>query len=1130
MLAAVAGTLLCIVLISFFEPVRSTCFTSSACTGCGGKIFDCCLGSVVEKQSAVQYAGYIQSNGTLVVQAPGAGTFFVAQNGSVWTNRSLDGHQTPCWVFTIATMPQGQTTIYAVGVIDINDYPPVIVGLPTIVNMSATNKVGGINLCYPVTDMDAGTYGNVSTVQVVAGDSTNLFAVALNRASQPPQACIFNNASIDGRTVSWFNLTILAVDQGVPPLSSATWIVVQLTGVNYYAPVFLALQPLRPVPDNTPVGTVIQSFLATDNNTGPTGKIVYSIQSVVPQTSIFTINQTTGALVLFSPFVPATSISRYNVCVTATDSSPTFPLSSSVCTAIMVVLGTPPSVTLLSSSSLCPVSIAENVPNAQVTRLYYSTNDMVQGNILQGSSNFTASCSVPFSGYYQCTVTVNGYLDFEKASQLDITIGVTWSGVLPLDNNSLLALYYNTTCTVNVIDTNDNAPQLNKTRFSFLEKQPLGSYVAQLVGYDPDQGESGVVGTYALVRVTNATTDLTSLGLFDLDSRTGLLTTKGVIERRVVGKELNVTVNVTDSGSLPLTSVITVQLEVIGALAFTTNSYAFVVFKSMPAPVTVGRVEAMVDDYSSSTVSYQLMMNSTYFTVDAQGNVTAKAPFNSVAHYQFMVLAVDGGSPPVSSSAMVAVDVLDVCSGTRNLTIPSTSTVGQYLGSVLSGTGNSPALNYRINSEIFVINPTSGVVAVKSVPSQWNSSYIVILVAFNPNFTSVSTDCTLAVTVSMVTPVAVEALAIGASVGSALLLLVCLCVVMVAFHFYRRRHRDKLNFLAASRRVSVKFSDLTDGSRASSPPKGILSPVASKCENKTDSDPVASNCEAKTVSPSKSNPRHGSVKFSYTADLFLVDQQESVAQADTTTKQHSNVKFSPTVPRAQCVESLPGMSSPPVECNPPHTNPLPLYPPSSHPAPRPTMGYPPTHEDMLDHSLATNAGHTHLSDANSCDDSTYSDNTSTRNSIIPRFNQGSDEALAHYAGPTPHRLSPPSFLPPAGMRGVPPASSFSRHHRSPTPPQHSSSSRSSTPPRRDIAPMLLGPPQMVPQPGPPPTYYPDVMPSALDHSEMSSVSQGGDYTAESDASSVLDDVLRYSEGGMEQDFYNLTYNDEGSDV
>ena len=1191
-----AKTLLCIVTIicNSAELATGVCLNRSDCVGCGSSTYDCCLGSVAEKQGPNQYSGYVWSSSTLTQYAApstyaittqsAADTFMVASNGSVWTSKSLDVLQMACWVFTVrittvvmGSQQQVQSLIVGVGVIDINDNPPTLSGLPATVNVSVTRIAGGVSLCYLLVDRDAGMNGNVSTVRIVAGDSTNLFAVMI---LQPPQACIVNTGILDGLSASRFNLTVLAVDQGTPPLNSTTWVVVQLTGVNYFAPYFLSLQPLGPLPDNTPVGTVIQRFLATDNDTGENGRVTYSIQSVVPPSSIFDINQTSGVLVLSAPFDLATTrIPMYAVCVTATDSSPVFPLSSSICTNVTVTPSSPPPVTFATPPS-CFIGVQENAQNALVGRFIFDTSRSVniQCTVLVGSTNFTVHNTYPNSGpLLYCDVSVIGFLDFEKASQLNVTIGVTWDASLLLGTSPNLNLYNIYTCTVNVRDVNDNAPFLSRTNFTFVEKQPLGSFVLQLSGSDRDSGTNGVIATYSLVRVTNATTDLTHLNLFDMNAQTGLLTNRVVIERRVVGKILNLTVNLTDAGTPPQTSSIAVQLEVIGVLSFTSDAYTFVVFTGVPAPVTLGRVEAVVGGASTRTVFYNLAGSSNTFAVDAQGNVSALVTFGSPGPHEFSVLARDSGTPPGSSTAMVKVSVVDICKGAQNLTVRSSAVAGASLGYVIAGGPTDVAWNYRVtgSGEVFDVNTSSGEVTVKRVPVRWSSFYVVTFTSFVPDFANLSTECSLVVSLLADPPSFPAAVVIAGSVGPALFLLVTILLVIVVFYCYRRRHGKRLPI--SGRRDSLQLSDLP-GASCQSPPKGILNPVAFEGEAKG-SEGGAKGSGGGTRGARGTKGAKEGVKFNYTAEEYLVNQEESVAAADTTMKKYSNVKFgasnsplnAPRTPtRAEFsppdlssplsgVESshrpLPPHSQPPSSLMSPHGNPsFPSYAPATAPStssrlvPRPPLAYPLAHGDMLDHSLATNAGRSRLYEANSIEDSTCSDNTSSRNTCIPCFKHGSNEPLSRYMGPhiPGSSSSPPSFLPPPNPRDGPPLPSNSAYGRRdylrspPTSPQHgddsltdAGGSRSTTPPRRMHAPLLPAMPgshQMVPQPGPPSTYYPEVMPSALDPSDLGSEMTQSRFslTEESQASSILDDELRFHQE-MDKNFYDLTYNDDGSE-
>ena len=77
----------------------------------------------------------------------------------------------------------------------------------------------------------------------------------------------------------------------------------------------------------------------------------------------------------------------------------------------------------------------------------------------------------------------------------------------------------NATCIVqvNVLDANDNAPNLGTIRANVTEERPAGEFVTRIVARDPDQGMNAVV-EYALTIHGNQS--------LKIDATTGVVTTR----------------------------------------------------------------------------------------------------------------------------------------------------------------------------------------------------------------------------------------------------------------------------------------------------------------------------------------------------------------------------------------------------------------------------------------------------------------------------------------------------------------------------------------------------------------------------------------------------------------------------
>lgn len=122
---------------------------------------------------------------------------------------------------------------------------------------------------------------------------------------------------IDREMFSWLNVTVVATDSGVPPLSGAADIFIQVLDENDNNPVFISSNTEFFVAEDAPIGAEVALIQATDADVGEYGKITYLLDTSSTQGK-FKIDKDTGSISVASPLDRETT-STYSLVVQALD-------------------------------------------------------------------------------------------------------------------------------------------------------------------------------------------------------------------------------------------------------------------------------------------------------------------------------------------------------------------------------------------------------------------------------------------------------------------------------------------------------------------------------------------------------------------------------------------------------------------------------------------------------------------------------------------------------------------------------------------------------------------------------------------------------------------------------------------
>ncbi|XP_054716346.1 cadherin-23-like [Uloborus diversus] len=105
---------------------------------------------------------------------------------------------------------------------------------------------------------------------------------------------------IDREMFSWLNVTVIATDNGIPSLSGAADIFIQVLDENDNNPVFVSSATDFSVLEDAVIGTEVALVQATDADVGEFGKITYLLDTSSTQ-GRFKINKETGSITVASP-------------------------------------------------------------------------------------------------------------------------------------------------------------------------------------------------------------------------------------------------------------------------------------------------------------------------------------------------------------------------------------------------------------------------------------------------------------------------------------------------------------------------------------------------------------------------------------------------------------------------------------------------------------------------------------------------------------------------------------------------------------------------------------------------------------------------------------------------------------
>ena len=335
-----------------------------------------------------------------------------------------------------------------------------------------------------------------------------------------------------------------------------------------------------------------------------------------------------------------------------------------------------------------------------------------------------------------------------------------------------------TSVIINVIDLNDNPPQMDSfTSLTVSENAAMGEMVGILDCTDLDSGNNAQITLTlkSIVKVhKNGTATLTAGAPFDLDSTTGSLSVSGSLDYEM-DRLYRLSIVCRDNGIPSLATFSTVSVLVQAENEFTPSFRQSEYSVDVSENTTIGSSILVIsasddDDDVQGLVSFSILaLDGHPFSINPQSGIivlTSVLDCLQNVTYTLTVVAQDGGSPPLQSQVDVFVNVVGchlgdlipqriVSVGSVEENSPAdTSILTVACDSTRSSLGLSYSPRYRIaegDTSLFQINENSGMVTVSSPPDFEASAYHLLnVLCFDENNAQVSASTS---TLISVTPV-----------------------------------------------------------------------------------------------------------------------------------------------------------------------------------------------------------------------------------------------------------------------------------------------------------------------------------------------------------------------------------------
>nr|XP_018915731.1 PREDICTED: cadherin-related tumor suppressor [Bemisia tabaci] len=540
------------------------------------------------------------------------------------------------------------TASIAISISDINDNPPTFLDSPY--------------LAYVMENVIPSPSGHVLTVAAFDAD-TQPFNAQVRYFLKEGDADLFRiNASsgeitllraLDREKQSEYILTLVAMDTGTPPLTGSGTVRVIVQDLNDHSPHFERQMYATAVMENLPVGTSVFQAVATDLDSGLNAKLRYSLLGDYIER--FHINETNG-LITTTTILNREEISVYYLTLIAQDCSITEPRATAV-NITLTILDDNDNAPQFSSGHYTihisdPTQPGNFVFGAKATDNDSGANSRIT-YFLSGKDANKFSINQE-TGVIRAAEELRSYDRDEESMVYHVEILAKDGGKEPKSAQAALVIKLKSSHLFPYI----TAPK--KTKFSLAEDVPAGKVITKIAASSPKQG--GVKNIRFAIAGGNIGNALR------MDANTGEVLVAGSGLDYETSSQYEVWVEARDSDTPPLRSVIQLLINVTdandNAPIIESSLYNLSVLEEEFPQQKVVTIRAHdVDSGLNGKISYRLNDDREgAFSIDSEtGEIFTNIRLDreEISSYELIVEAFDHGTPQLTGSSTVLVNVLD---------------------------------------------------------------------------------------------------------------------------------------------------------------------------------------------------------------------------------------------------------------------------------------------------------------------------------------------------------------------------------------------------------------------------------------------------------------------------------------
>uniref|UniRef100_A0A669QF51 Protocadherin-16 n=1 Tax=Phasianus colchicus TaxID=9054 RepID=A0A669QF51_PHACC len=267
-------------------------------------------GSILLTMSATDMDSGSNGEITFHLAVPSLDVAIDPSNGTLFTIRPVefDANQ-PTLELVVEARDHGSPSLSSwatvqLQVLDVNDHSPIFQVPHYNASVPEDLRPGTTVLMLDAGDADLSRENAGFDYTIVSGNGGNAFQVESRVAwaggQLRTQGALVLVEPLDFEAIPVYNLTVAALDRGLPQRSTTVPVLITVQDVNDNPPVFARAEYRTAVSESAPPGTELLRVTAHDADSGPRGHVHYTISSG-DQHGLFHIHESTGALCLARP-------------------------------------------------------------------------------------------------------------------------------------------------------------------------------------------------------------------------------------------------------------------------------------------------------------------------------------------------------------------------------------------------------------------------------------------------------------------------------------------------------------------------------------------------------------------------------------------------------------------------------------------------------------------------------------------------------------------------------------------------------------------------------------------------------------------------------------------------------------